>query len=390
MEMDIDSVTETRDTSHSLTESSELSVSDVAKAKAALYVLEEGLRPFVHDSVRAALGEDMYSLYLPSEDLTCAGLLRYIRQKWLGVFCDTALQSHSSVVDRLAKSADIVQKARNDSKLEETKNVFEDVQAILIAIRKHALAAKAARISAQGKIESRSEPASTGRFSDDSDLLLHASANTGQQTDLRPKTPILFTSNFESPPQSNAAEVVTQSGSNFSNMPVALDGSNIAWRHGNSKRFSYRGIVEALLYFAGRGHPSVVFLPEGRICGVQIDDLGEYDGEGEAFQALKSLEGSPQLVLTPERDYDDSYLTHFAREHQAVVVSNDSFADQIYQAQAESAEAADEWRRWLAACRLSFTFHGHAFVRNPYFSFGRASDIAAKLRKSFSTTSLTP
>lgn len=87
------------------------------------------------------------------------------------------------------------------------------------------------------------------------------------------------------------------------------------------------------------------------------------------------------LILTPEKDYDDCYMTHFAREYQAIIVSNDRFADQVYQAEAEGRQAALEWQRWISACRLPFTFHGHAFVPNPSFDYKRAADVAQELAR---------
>lgn len=383
MEMDIDSSAEMEALPHQSQSQSQSSPygSKSSKAAAALSLLEEGLRPFIHSAVKAALGEDMYSFYLPSEKLSCAGLLRYIRKKWLGVFCDTALEPFSAVIDRLAHSADMICASQKSNSSIATDSIFEDVQTVLVAIRKHGLAAKVAHISHRGH-STLSEPLGLSTKSQEgpvNDFKSFADAHRPSASNAE----TLLTSNFINYIHSSTDCALIEPGtvSALPPMPVALDGSNIAWRHGNSKRFSFRGIVEALLYFAERGHPSVVFLPEGRMRSVASNDTSEFEGELEAFAALKTIEGTPQLVLTPGKDYDDSYLTHFAREYQAVVVSNDTFADQVYQAHAESAEAAEDWRRWLGACRLSFTFHGHAFVPNPTFDFRKASEVAAKLKK---------
>lgn len=188
-----------------------------------------------------------------------------------------------------------------------------------------------------------------------------------------------------SPSMKTAAAPGTPAPPATQRIAVALDGSNIAWRHGVSRRFSIRGVAEALAYFSLRGHPCVVFLPEGRLRDAPrapTDGSPLPEGELEAFRALKELEGGTALVLTPEKDYDDCYITHFAREHVAIVVSNDRFEDQVYQAQAEGPGAAEEWRQWIAACRLPFTFHGHAFVPNPVFSMERAAIVARDLQKS--------
>jgi hypothetical protein len=345
-------------------------------ATAVLELLDEGLRPFITGAVRAALGDDLFAYYLPPDGADVAALLRYVRSKWLAVFSDTPLEPHAAAIERLADVALDLRRACNKLPDPVAADAARDVEAVLLAIRKPALAAKVAQVSqvthkcfdesgaADGSIVASSSPASasapSSRLAVGSPLLsahLH-NAQDRIQTTVRPD------------------DVQTLSAQN---VPVALDGSNIAWRHGASKRFSIRGVVEALAYFAQRGHPSVVFLPEARMRVPPLPAAHAPDGEAEAFAALQTLEGGPQLVLTPEKDYDDCYLTHFARSYQAVIVSNDAFADQVYQAEAQGTAAANEWRRWLSACRLSFTFHGHAFVPNPAFSFERARKVAQEL-----------
>lgn len=239
-----------------------------------------------------------------------------------------------------------------------------DIQTVLLAMRKPGLAAKVASLAAAA---SDAPGATPSRVADAVTAEVEAAA-------ARP-------SPFVAAPVVAPAEAPAAAPSR---MAVALDGSNIAWRHGVSRRFSVRGVAEALAYFAQRGHPCVVFLPEGRLREApRAPPGGEAlpEGELEAFRALKSLEGGTALVLTPEKDYDDCYITHFAREYMAVVVSNDRFEDQVYQAQAEGPLAAEEWRLWIAACRVPFTFHGHAFVPNPAFSMERAATVARNLQK---------
>jgi hypothetical protein len=349
-------------------------------ASAALELLHEGLRPFILTAARAALGEELYSFYLPPDDADAAALLRYVRAKWLAVFSDTPLEPHAATIDRLVDVAVDARRARNPLPQRIATETARDVETILIAIRKPALAARVAQLAASS-VTSAAPAQRTARPS---------SAPCVPPPSV---VPVTSASDPSCSPQLSGPAKIPLHGpqpercleqwqaSTAQNVPVALDGSNIAWRHGASKRFSIRGVAEALAYFAQRGHPSVVFLPEARMRvpppSVGAQDIPE--GEAEAFAALQALEGGPQLVLTPEKDYDDCYLTHFARAYQAVVVSNDAFADQVYQAEAESADVANEWRRWLAACRLSYTFHGHAFVPNPAFSFKRARVVAQEL-----------
>jgi hypothetical protein len=268
-----------------------------------------------------------------------------VRRKWLGVFADSPLEPHRTALERLEDVAGAAQRALNPLPRATAEEAVKDIEAVLLAMRKPGLAAKVSELAAPAPAREPEPP------------------RPQPPPPPRPQPP---------PPPSAAAP----------KMPVALDGSNIAWRHGVSRRFSIRGVAEALAYYAGRGHPCVVFLPEGRLRDpprAQPDGGAPPDGEAEAYYALKRLEGSATLVLTPEKDYDDCYLTHFAREYMAVVVSNDRFEDQVYQAQAEGPAAADEWRRWITACRVPFTFHGHTFVPNPTFSMARAAAVARDL-----------
>jgi Zc3h12a-like Ribonuclease NYN domain len=249
-----------------------------------------------------------------------------------------------------------------------------DIQAVLLAMRKPGLAAKVGLLQpGEGK---KPTPSRQG---------LSAVAPPPQQDYVQHAPQHQAQPEWQQQPLAEA----TPPGAQFEQkMPIALDGSNIAWRHGVSRRFSIRGVAEALAYFTQRGHPCVVFLPEGRLRDPpRAPESGDAlpEGELEAFNALKALEGSPVLVLTPEKDYDDCYITHFAREYQAVVVSNDRFEDQVYQAEAEGSDAAEEWRQWIAACRLPFTFHGHAFVPNPVFSMERAALVANDLSRQASS-----
>lgn len=155
-------------------------------------------------------------------------------------------------------------------------------------------------------------------------------------------------------------------------LPVVLDGANIAWRHGGS-HFSLRGAAEALHYYSTRGHATVLFLPEARLSRCDREE------DRPLFDAVNALAGGQSLVKTPESDYDDSYICHFARRYGAVVVSNDAFKDQVYQATAEGEDEAKGWEKWFAACRVSFTFRSDLFIPNPAFNYQKAAVVAKEL-----------
>lgn len=249
-----------------------------------------------------------------------------------------------------------------------------DIQSLLLAMRRPGLAAKVAQLGS-------GEQEAPVRSRERTQASPSAASSFVKQSHARTPAPVGMSGPVNPP---GRAQQPGESSQPPQKMAVALDGSNIAWRHGVSRRFSIRGVAEALAYFSQRGHPCVVFLPEGRLRDPRRapeEEKALPEGELEAFRALKELEGSTMLVLTPEKDYDDCYITHFAREYGAIVVSNDRFEDQVYQAQAEGHGAAEEWRQWIAACRLPFTFHGHAFVPNPVFSMERAAGVARDLRR---------
>lgn len=323
-------------------------------------LLSSGLKPFIVSSLQSALGDDAYQHFLPPPTAGCEALLRFVRSKWLGVFADTALEPRKEVIQRVEDGARDFTRARSSAELDEVSKrigpqMFQDVELLLTSMRKHALAARVAQLS-----KTPSAPPVTRPLSNPTSAGLDGGASEPNAKVRHDETHV---------PVANTKA-----------MPVAIDGSNVAWRHGGSRRFSIRGVAEALAFFGQRGHPSVVFLPEGRMRTPPNDtDANQYEGEREAFAALKALEGGPQLVLTPDGDYDDSYIVHFARTHGALVVSNDNFADQIYQAEAEGEDVANDWKKWLAACRVPFTFHGHAFVPNPTFSVQRAQKVSADL-----------
>jgi Zc3h12a-like Ribonuclease NYN domain len=307
---------------------------DARVTSAALALLLEGLRPFVASSVRAALGEDMYAEYLPPDDVDCYGMLKYVRKKWLSVFADTSLDPLSSTIDRLTDTAYVVRQTSNSVAKDTADSTISEVQAVLLAIRKSALASSvaslsnshtAAQVSTSLCLE-RAPPLSQSAMKYDmqakveQDVMMQLHQQHGQREiygqhrpyqhqaerlDIDPTQhhPLHEQLRQDQPQNPDGSELRSPTVS------VVVDGSNVAWRHGLSKRFSYRGIAECLAYFAQRQHPSVVFLPEARMRDAPPSAAASgFEGELEAFAALKALEGGPQLVLTPDNDYDDRFV----------------------------------------------------------------------------------
>jgi Zc3h12a-like Ribonuclease NYN domain len=325
------------------------SKNNVCLTSAALTLLMEGLQPFVLTSVRAALGEDLYKEYLPPVNADCFALLKYIRNMWLSVFTDTSLNPLSATIDRLTDIAHSIRRAFNPIRNAAVSATISDVQAVLIAIRKSSLAAQVAGLpsivtttSGASASSSHLSPALSSRSQEPSppsdsghgstkriqqqqqpqQQKYHHQHEDPQEQDYQEyeKQQHLQQQHLEQQhrqlqnhiqqPQLNQPQQAGPVAAETSLPPLAvvLDGSNIAWRHGISKRFSYRGIAESLAHFAIRQHPCVVFLPDARMRdSPSLAEMAAFEGELEAFNALKALEGGPQLVLTPDSDYDDRF-----------------------------------------------------------------------------------
>lgn len=80
---------------------------------AALACLTEGLAAFAHEQARRALGDDLFEYYLPPADADARALLRYTRDKWIGVFSDSPLEAHRAALDRLEDTAHASRRALN-------------------------------------------------------------------------------------------------------------------------------------------------------------------------------------------------------------------------------------------------------------------------------------
>lgn len=80
---------------------------------AALAALTEGLAAFAHEQARRALGDDLFEFYLPPPDADARALLRYTRDKWIGVFSDSPLEPHRAALERLEDVAHASRRAVN-------------------------------------------------------------------------------------------------------------------------------------------------------------------------------------------------------------------------------------------------------------------------------------
>ena len=103
--------------------------------------------------------------------------------------------------------------------------------------------------------------------------------------------------------------------------PVVIDGSNVAYCHGDDQVFSIRGIEIVVDDFINRGHEKIViFLPQ----------------KHEKEKLLMKLEEKCSVIFIRSRQqpsgeninhHDDYYILNYAAKHGAVVVTRDNFRD---------------------------------------------------------------
>lgn len=318
----------------------------------ALSLLRVYLYNFILKKLLHSVGQEFLYDFAPSKDSSVLHLLRFVLDKWLSTFMDSSICNHKPLVKRMVVLVKSVAPAGIVlvPSLATAREIVQASETLLIDVNP----AGAAHISALSpKLSSSNTP-----------IASHP------QPAKMANAVSLFAPRAE-PTVTSTSPLVSQAV--FTQQPprlsVILDGSNIAWRHGHS-RFSIRGTVLALRYFTARQHPVVVFLPEARLRN---------EGKGKDYDTIKALQGSPNLVLTPDNDYDDVYICHFARANCALIVSNDAFKDHVYQVSADGERPSKEWATWFSACRLSFTFRGDQFLPNPAFNYGRATQVAHRL-----------
>ena len=115
-------------------------------------------------------------------------------------------------------------------------------------------------------------------------------------------------------------------------LPIVIDGSNVAWSHGNKEVFSCKGIRICVNWFQSRGHKDIfVFVPKWR------KESSKPDTPISDQHILTELENKRIVFFTPSRQaggkrfvaHDDRYILNLAAENGAVVVSNDNYRELI-------------------------------------------------------------
>lgn len=307
-------------------------------------ITDDCLRRFIHTQIEACLGSDMVSTFMPAPYESCTELLAFIDKKWISIFADSSISHLRHSVTQL-------------------RTLFKAVESNYTPDRILVASSTTASEIAQ-QVETLLMPIAPARAAEAGHLRLGIALLSSSPTNSKDKHKTV---------KKHAERQVG----------IVLDGANIGWKHGDSKRFSLRGTLLAYNYFVRRGHsPVVIFLPEAR-----MEASGRY-ADSEAFDEMEKMRGSSQLVLVPSQDYDDAYICSYARRSKAVVVSNDAFRDFVYQASASGEQHGKEWHSWLVQCRLSFTFRCDEFLPNPSFNWSRAIATANRVAAANNTDAL--
>ncbi|XP_050744215.1 uncharacterized protein LOC108022551 isoform X2 [Drosophila biarmipes] len=108
---------------------------------------------------------------------------------------------------------------------------------------------------------------------------------------------------------------------------IIIDGSNVAFAHGNSNIFSSEGIKYCLQYFEKIGHDVKAVIPMFRKNNYKSSNpelLDKLHKEGKiVFTPCKNIPGQMSS------SYDDRFILQLAYEKNAAVVSNDNYRDLI-------------------------------------------------------------
>lgn len=401
MQVDMKVETHQADTSH-VDPTPQMTGNQQTFTNALLLLLRDSLHTFITLQITRALGEDMLSTFAPSATATELDLLYFIDKKWLSIFSDSPLSDQKHTIQRLLTLI-----KSTPSSTSACCEIARLVEAVLISIAptRAARAADLRRaISSTPSKQSANASSSSAAPSSQPSTQRHASMQPTAPYARHAVTRHAVTRQPGNGLEESASEAYAHAHStaglvsaalahapvptltyalaanhaggakNSLPLPIVLDGSNIAWRHGKSSYFSMRGAVLALQFFLPRVSDVALFLPEARLEPQHRDaDTGSYD-------EIHALKGSKHLVLTPPNDYDDAYMCSFARKHAAAIVSNDEFRDHVYQASADGERCKQEWTQWLQACRVSFTFCQDEFVPYPAFNWAKAANVATQLR----------
>ena len=124
-------------------------------------------------------------------------------------------------------------------------------------------------------------------------------------------------------------ELMPEKGEKGSLRPIVIDGSNVAYCHGEHQEFSIRGIEIVVEDFTNRGYEKkeiVVFLPQYR-------DRSDRELR-EKLKAKCSLSFAPRRQQPSGEiisSHDDYYILNYAAKHGAVVVTRDNYRDHANQ-----------------------------------------------------------
>ena len=115
----------------------------------------------------------------------------------------------------------------------------------------------------------------------------------------------------------------TEKGEKGSLRPIVIDGSNVAYCHGDDKDFSIRGIEIVVDDFINRGYEKekiVVFLPKIR-DGPALQEMLKSKCK-IFFAASRKLPNGENIT-----SHDDYYMLNYAAKVGAVIVTRDNYRE---------------------------------------------------------------
>ncbi|BFG04983.1 uncharacterized protein DMAD_03829 [Drosophila madeirensis] len=151
---------------------------------------------------------------------------------------------------------------------------------------------------------------------------------------------------------------------------VIIDGSNVAFAHGNSNIFSSEGIKYCLQYFDKMGHKVKAVIPMFRKNTTKSSNpelLDKLHKEGKiVFTPCKNLPGQMST------SYDDRFILQLAYEWNAAVVSNDNYRDLINENPA--------FKKIVETRVLGYSWCDNIFIlpKDPYGQWGPKLDEILK------------
>ncbi|XP_017061857.1 uncharacterized protein LOC108101849 [Drosophila ficusphila] len=173
-----------------------------------------------------------------------------------------------------------------------------------------------------------------------------------------------YNSNTYNP--SKDTEETSDSNKNSNKRPIIIDGSNVAFAHGNSNVFSSEGIKYCLQYFDKMGHNAKAVIPMFRKNNFKSSNP----------ELLDKLHKEGKIVLTPCKNipgqmsssYDDRFILQLAYECNAAIVSNDNYRDLIHESPA--------FKKIIENRVLGYTWCDNIFIlpKDPYGRWGPTLD----------------